>query len=186
MAMKIASGANHSVAVTEMGRVLVCGQTIFGASKTLQQTQSLGSISAVKKFQAVDTISDFRIQQVACGDYHTVCLSVEGELVSWGGAANSKMFKRPSIKDTSVENSILRPLTGRLITDISCGDFHTLALDQNGQVWSWGGGQQHNKGQCGHGNFETVEKPKAMVFFYSKKVTMIAAGGYHSLAVTQD
>ena len=42
---------------------------------------------------------------------------------------------------------------------VSCGDFHTLALDFQGGVWTWlGGGDMHNKGQCGHGSSYALEK----------------------------
>jgi len=44
---------------------------------------------------------------------------------------------------------------------IDCGDFHSLALDETGALYSWGGGGvDYNRGQCGHGNFEDAEGPK--------------------------
>ena len=83
--------------------------------------------------------------------------------------------------------NVLTLLPSKVVTMISCGDFHTLALDNNGQVWSWGGGkQQHNRGQFGHGDNEQTLKPKQIAHFMDKRVKLIAAGGYHSLVVTQE
>lgn len=60
---------------------------------------------------------------------------------TWGGSLNSKLFKRPSIKEAATHD-VLRPLRDRVIKQIACGDFHSLALETNGQLWSWGGGGQ--------------------------------------------
>lgn len=45
---------------------------------------------------------------------------------------------------------MLRSLEGKKIVQIDCGDFHSLALENNGTLYSWGAG---DKGQCGHGKF---------------------------------
>lgn len=70
---------------------------------------------------------------------------------------------------------------------VSCGDWHTLALEESGQVWAWGGGMgTHNRGQCGAGNIAVLEKPHLLSFFADKQVTQVAAGGLHSIAVVND
>ena len=86
----------------------------------------------MKKFSPLGLLKDLEITDVACGDYHTICLTKDGELISWGGALNKKLFKRPSIRESSVESQVIRPLVGKQIMMISCGDFHTMALDSFG------------------------------------------------------
>ena len=124
---------------------------------------------------------------MACGDYHTTCLTDEGILYTWGGALNTKLFKRPSRVDSHIQE-VVRPLYNRRIQQVSCGNFHTIALETNGQVWTWGGGkdEQKNKGQCGHGTAQEVVAPKQVSFFETRCVTMVAAGGQHSLAACVD
>lgn len=47
------------------------------------------------------------------------------------------------------------PLYKKLISQISCGDFHTLALERDSRmIWAWGSlsqknAGQFNRGQCG-------------------------------------
>ena len=55
---------------------------------------------------------------------------------------------------------LVTPLKSRFIVSVACGDFHTLALEQNGHLWAWGGGvnASFNKGQCGLGHNENVPK----------------------------
>jgi alpha-tubulin suppressor-like RCC1 family protein len=47
-----------------------------------------------------------------------------------------------------------------MIIQIDCGDFHSMALDSEGKLYTWGGGgPAYNKGQCGHGHSEDIENP---------------------------
>ena len=66
---------------------------------------------------------------------------------------------KPSQKDP-LNPYLIEALYGKFIIDIGCGDHHSIALDGNGKVYSWGGGgTKFNKGQCGHGDFNDVEAP---------------------------
>jgi alpha-tubulin suppressor-like RCC1 family protein len=64
---------------------------------------------------------------------------------------------------------------------IDCGDFHSLALENNGTLYSWGAGE---KGECGHGKFEDVETPQRIKYFDGKTIVKVAAGNHHTLALT--
>jgi len=75
----------------------------------------------------------------------------------------------------------LKALMGKDIAYIDCGDLHSLALEKNGTLWSWGTG---DKGICGHGKFEDIETPQRIKFFDGKPVAQVAAGNHHTLALT--
>jgi alpha-tubulin suppressor-like RCC1 family protein len=112
-----------------------------------------------------------------------MALLEDGTVYSWGGTLHKKLGQRK-------EGSSVSPVTdllGRNIIYIDCGDFHSLALEDDGTLYSWGGGGvSYNKGQCGHGHNKDCETPQRMKFFNSKPVSKIAAGGYHSLALTSN
>ena len=62
-----------------------------------------------------------------------------------------------------------------------------MALDQYGVLYTWGGGgQSYNKGQCGHGNFEETELPSIVKALQHKPIKRVAAGGFHTVAVTEE
>lgn len=72
------------------------------------------------------------------------------------------------------------------IKEISCGDFHSLALDKEGKVYSWGGGGlSYNKGQLGLGHTRDIETPTLVESLCGEKIVQISAGGFHSLALTE-
>ena len=82
----VASGDEHSACVTDKGRVLVVGsnqhQRLGLAGKTILDTQV--------KFTPVDLLGPKRIAQVACSFFHTMALTEDGELYTWGGTLGGK------------------------------------------------------------------------------------------------
>jgi alpha-tubulin suppressor-like RCC1 family protein len=80
----------------------------------------------------------------------------------------------------------LNALLSRKIISVSCGDYHSVALADSGEVFSWGGGGQYNRGQCGHGDLKDQETPKRIDFLKSKKVSKVNCGGYHTIVLTHD
>ena len=52
--------------------------------------------------------------------------------------------------------TLIKTLEKKIIVHIDCGDFHSIALEEGGILYSWGMGE---KGECGHGKFEDIEIP---------------------------
>ena len=77
----IDSGNVHSVAIGDTGGVFVCGSAVLGRIAHLIEDSKMNT----KRFQKVTHLTQ-KFTDVACGDYHTVCLSDDGLLWSWGGA----------------------------------------------------------------------------------------------------
>lgn len=146
-AQSISSGSHHSALVTKTGEVYVSGSSLHG---------KLGisdiKVTNLQKFNRIPTLQEYVIQ-VACGDYHTLALTKEGVVFSWGGSLHKKA---QGGSDPRPVEALLQ-MQARVI-QVDCGDFHSIALDQVGRVFTWGGGgQAYNKGQLGHGHLENVE-----------------------------
>ena len=62
----------------------------------------------------------------------------------------------------SAEPRVIMGLRNMGFTSISCGGCHTLAIQENGQVWSWGGGEFGSLGLVG---MEETEVPKQVKGF---------------------
>ena len=71
------------------------------------------------------------------------------------------------------------------ILTFSCGDKHTLAIDKNYEVHSWG---DNTYGQLGHGSstFLNFNIPNHVLFLKNKTIVNVSAGSNHSVAVTID
>ena len=120
-----------------------------------------------------------RPMRVSCGADHTLVLSRSGELWSWGNDSSGRL----GLQSVSQHQIMPRKVkfTGTA-TDMACGDFHNLAIADNGSLYSWGSGVMS---QVGHGeSFADVRIPTLLKM--PTKVTHVAAGHAHSAAVTED
>jgi hypothetical protein len=66
----ISSGAKHTGAVTDDGTLYMCGSNLH--DKLGLEGITVGS---KKTFKPVMLLTGIKIAKVACGDYHTMCLS---------------------------------------------------------------------------------------------------------------
>ncbi|KAJ8960060.1 hypothetical protein NQ318_009502 [Aromia moschata] len=69
------------------------------------------------------------------------------------------------------------------IIDIKCGREHCLMLDKVGNVYTFGRG---SRGQLGHGSLDDEPEPVKVDALGGIKVVQIAAGGWHSCALSQE
>jgi len=130
---------------------------------------------------------DKKVIKIRTGHEHTFCIEDNGDLWCCGdnafgqfGVGHSEEFDTFGV---ILENKWFKE-NNIQIKDIQCGLYHSLALDQNGRVYSWG----HSKrGQCGHGSdvldLECIETPKLIEYFKSK-IKQISCGNYHSCCKT--
>lgn len=67
------------------------------------------------------------------------------------------------------------------ISQVATGNAHSLAVNEWGQVFSWGSG---TAGQLGYETDVNQINPKIIRTLATKHVVQIASGHYHSLALT--
>lgn len=146
---------------------------------------------------------NMRFRAVGCGSQHTILLSEDGQaLYGWGrntwgqvgcgadvqaeegdgGSAASLGLRSAPPKDVAQPCTVSITPNAR-VTKVCCGAQHTLALLDDGSVFSWGNG---NNGRLGHGDTLSLSCPKRLAALEPYAVTDIAAGDYHSACVTRD
>jgi len=104
----------------------------------------------------------------ACGDYHNLGLDTSGQA-----------YSLPSpLQFTSFPGGAQQK-----VTQVVCGKEHCMLLTEHGQVYSWGGG---SRGQLGHGTVTSEDSPKLVMALDGMKIVKIAAGGWHSAAISSD
>lgn len=123
---------------------------------------------------------------VACGQAHAMVLTVSNELYSWGsgsygalgfGSRDDKM--RPEKLNIFDHKGNLFP-----ITQICCGKFHSMALTDRKNIYTWGEGSH---GRLGHGDYCLDDQlyPKEIYTLSQRKPIFISAGESHSAAITE-
>jgi RCC1 and BTB domain-containing protein len=81
--------------------------------------------------------TDDKIQwiQIECGGYHTVGLTKNGEVFTWGDN-NYGQLGHGDMENRTVPTKV-ENLDGLVITKISCGYNHTAALTDKGEILTW-------------------------------------------------
>lgn len=65
----------------------LCGSTLHGKLGLEKLVKHLTS------FSIFPLSRERKVKQVACGDYHTLCLFEDGEVMGWGGTLHKVMPK---------------------------------------------------------------------------------------------
>ena len=73
--------------------------------------------------------------QIACGRYHTVALSINGEVFTWGSNDYGQLGHGDQ-KDRNVPTKV-ESLSGEIIVKIACGHDHTAVVTERGKVLTW-------------------------------------------------
>ena len=116
-----------------------------------------------------------------CGFAHTITLSNDGTLHSFGCNAQGQLgLGLGHNKDDQV--SLPTPIPNLpKINQISCGGFYTVCVDYEGLMWSFG---INNFGQLGTGNKTNFNVPQKILEI--PPVLSVSCGSFHTLIITTD
>lgn len=122
------------------------------------------------------------LQQITCGRDHTLNLTRDGDVFSYGSGAFSAAGHGGSKQ--VLTPAILKPLRDKRVIKIACGESHSLVLTDKADVYAWGRGFE---GQLGlSSSIEVASTPQYIKSFYGMPVQTIEAGAYFSLAITKE
>ena len=131
--------------------------------------------------RVLDELRGVRLVDAACGTGHTLVVSEEGDVWSWGW--NSKgQCGLPYGTDAVCVPTLLGSLQGKGVRAVACGAAHSLAVTQRGEVLTWGLG---GSGQLGIGDHNSSPFPRLVPGLTSEVVQGVACGFGHSVVLTR-
>jgi alpha-tubulin suppressor-like RCC1 family protein len=184
---------DFSLALKTNGTVWAWGDNSFGESGVgnsyvFENTNSLGFSESPTPTQ---TVALSGVVAIAAGGDVAMALRSDGTVWVWGDYTDAFYNSYNALQSSSLHNFDTSGSTGTPmqvsglsnIVAIALGYQHAIALDQNGFVWTWGWDSQ---GQLGTGDayvnstngYAPIQVPGLT------NVISIAAGDYHSVAVT--
>lgn len=186
----ISAGSYHSIAVNSNGDLYSWGWNGQGQLGNGTNTDSnvplpvrtAGTPMAGKKIVHVSTGGNFYKGS-------SLALSSEGKVYSWGAndqgqlgngtATNSNLPVEVKTEGT--------PMAGKKIIQTAIGVTHSMALDSEGKVYSWG---ENVNGLLGTGDAIPTLSPVLVriggTSMEGKKIVQISAGGAHSMALDSE
>ncbi|XP_015762013.1 PREDICTED: uncharacterized protein LOC107341105 [Acropora digitifera] len=170
--LSVACGMEHTLALCWDG-VYSWGSSQYGQlgqGDTQQQTRPV----------YVTELSDKKCIAVACGHYHSLALSVDHRVWSWGWGVHGQLGVG-SIEDVLLPTHIAG-LDEFEITQLAAGYSHSAVLSAKGQVFTFGGGLY---GQLGLGTNCKQVVPQLVESLAKERVYLICCGSFETLAVTE-
>lgn len=169
----IAAGNGFALAVDSNGMVWAWGDNLLGQLGVNTATICPDGDPCAQT--PVQLTNPSHVSSVAAGAEFGLALDANGTVWSWGDNSSGEL----GTGDASITRTIPMPvytLTG--VKSIAAGDFHALALEPDGTVWSWG---DNSFGQLG---VTTVRSSNSPVNVRSlNNVVAIGSGGNDSFGI---
>jgi len=127
----------------------------------------------------VDALSQDRVVGVALGRSFTLAVTDAGAVFSFGLLSPDEGLGQGSLESTVLPRRIeALTQTRRRFVAVAAGDFHALALTEEGELYGWGDEEGN-----GHGREERA--PQWVAALIGQRVKLVNARDYFSCAVTE-
>lgn len=173
----IACGYDHTVAVTVSGKVFTFGAGLHFALGI--GDNQLNQYVPNRVFIQDDGV-EVEIVMVCAGDSHTMALSKDGTVFSWG----NNNFGQLGLQDREVRKTpvkIPRTFFGDdPVVFIAAGTCHSAAVTQNGSLYTWGLNVSAQLGMRGPSSLS----PQLVECDFGSPVSMVSCSKRHTIVVT--
>ena len=125
------------------------------------------------------------INQVASGGRNSMILTSEGKILVCGSNIFNLLASDSKVQNNEVYQKIFKTIkffeeNNEIIKEISVAEFHSLALNEKGEIYGWGGNLFNKLGQT-NGLCGLPSK-----IYIKRKIVAIACGDYHSCAISEN
>ncbi|XP_071362163.1 probable E3 ubiquitin-protein ligase HERC3 [Trachinotus anak] len=130
----------------------------------------------------LEALCNIPVSQVACGSQHSVALTKDGQVYSWGQDSRGQLGlgkRKPSANSPQH----LRSLSEIPVVQIAAGGEQSFALSVSGGVIGWG---RNDCGQLGLGDTTDRHTPTPVQCLNRKKTIHISCGKDHTAILTKD
>ena len=155
------------------------GLTVFTWGRGEDGQLGLGDASDQEEPTYVDSLRGVGVRQIACGSGHTVVLTTEGHVYTWGRGDDGRLGHGENM--WKYVPRIIQSLVGPVLVQVTCGSYHTAAVTAQGDLYTWGGGMY---GKLGHGTEAGASTPQRVQAMVGLPVSQIACGSRHTAVVT--
>ncbi|KAK2144244.1 hypothetical protein NP493_4277g00005 [Ridgeia piscesae] len=134
------------------------------------------------KPRLIEALRSKRIRDIACGSSHSAAIASNGDLYTWGLGEYGRLGHGDNT--TQLRPKQVKSLAGQRVIQVALGsrDAQTLALTDDGTVYSWGDG---DFGKLGRGGSEGCSVPHPIERLAGQGVCRIECGAQFSLALTK-
>lgn len=111
-------------------------------------------------------------KKIACGEAHVLAMTTDGRLYAWGQNTYGQLGMGPPAHGSFLDEVSPIPVTALssscsgglhecadriVVTAVACGPTHSVAIDMEGNAWTWGGGPDGSS-MLGHGDYPPASR----------------------------
>ncbi|XP_028317880.1 probable E3 ubiquitin-protein ligase HERC1 [Gouania willdenowi] len=175
-AQMIEAGQYCTFSVSADGSVKACGKGSYGRLGLGDSNNQ----SMPKKLVLDPHRNMKKVSSSKGSDGHTLAITVEGEIFSWGDGEYGKLGHGNSVTQ-KYPKLIQGPLLGKVVVCVSAGYRHSAAVTNDGELYTWGEG---DFGRLGHSDSQGRNLPTLVKDISG--VGQVTCGSSHTIAVAQD
>lgn len=152
--IQIVKGKHQLLKLLVNGDVYASGESYFGVV-------GLGGAASSSIPMLIPNLNNIKVKQIACGTNHSMALSVEGDLYSWGMGFEGQLGLTNKYKVASSPRYV-KSFYKKPIKFIACGTNNSFCiLEENSYLYGWG---ENKLGQLGLGKIQNVDKPSLITY----------------------
>lgn len=183
-------------------------EAIAHSVKTMPSVKAqtvLRNYTALTTPRIIDALVGMRIATIAAGGTHSACTTNKGELLTWGcglfgrlgqGArtveeevTDERGMQVKKVTELKGEENFNVPefvgaLTAHRIIAVSCGQYHTCAVSDRGDTFTWGKGEMGQLGQ-GEANMDICIEPRRVGVLSKRGVCRTTCGNSSTYVSTE-
>jgi hypothetical protein len=121
-------GLSHTLVLTSSGEVYAWGYNEFG---------QIGNSCNIYQYKPikVNGFNNKKLVMISCGAHHSMALTESGSVFSWGCNSSGQLDHGNTINSNTPKPIGLKEF---IIKKISCGQYHSLLLTNDGVIYAFG------------------------------------------------
>lgn len=158
------------------------GNTEAGYMSQAEAVEVSKTPTLVEEFQGVSS--------AACGSSHSAVV-VDGQLFTCGSNKYSQLGREAdAVASASASSAFASVQMPGRVKQVSLGAYHSAAVTESGDLWTWGWGGSFwsGAGALGTGSQETVAEPAAVAASFAEqgeRVLQVACGSQHTVVLLE-
>lgn len=174
--VELACGQYHSMAL--------CGKRVYSWGNGDDGRLGHGDLESYLEPTAIASFSEIPVKVIACGGSHSGVIAANEDVYLWGNGQYGQLGTGVA-RNRRVPTKI-RILQGKHATQLSFGEWHSMALCEGGVLYSWGFGEEGQLGlpESEQKHTRIVPYPTVVDTLSGTGATMVRCGGSHTFVVS--